>query len=85
MAREKDIEVLLVDADFAKPEVLSTLDITGGPGLVDALCDSSIVVEDCIIRTDLVNLSVLPAGRALNEINELLASERMRYCLRIFF
>jgi exopolysaccharide/PEP-CTERM locus tyrosine autokinase len=78
LAREKDIEVLLVDADFAKPEVLSTLGIAGGPGLVDALLDSTIDVESCVIRTDLANLSVLPAGRSLNETNELLASEKMR-------
>lgn len=78
LARERDIEVLLVDADFAKPEILSTLGIAGGPGLVDALCDPGIDVEECIIRTDLANLSVLPAGRQLNETNELLASEEMR-------
>lgn len=78
LAREKDVEVLLVDADFAKPEVLSTLGIAGGPGLVDALCDQAIDVESCVIRTDLANLSVLPAGRPLNETNELLASEQMR-------
>jgi protein-tyrosine kinase len=78
MAREKDIEVLLVDADFAKPEILSTLGIEGGPGLVDALCDPLVNIEACVIRTDLANLSVLPAGRALNETTELLASERTR-------
>lgn len=78
LARERDLEVLLVDADFAKPEILSTLGIAGGPGLVDALCDRAIDVEECIINTDLANLSVLPAGRPLNEMNELLASEEMR-------
>jgi exopolysaccharide/PEP-CTERM locus tyrosine autokinase len=78
LAREKNIDVLLVDADFAKPEILSTLGIEGGPGLVDAVHDASIDVEFCIIRTDLANLSVLPAGRAFNETTELLASERMR-------
>jgi len=78
MAREKDIEVLLVDADFAKPEILSTLGIEGGAGLVDALCDPSMDVESCVVRTDLANLSVLPAGRAFNETNELLASEKTR-------
>jgi exopolysaccharide/PEP-CTERM locus tyrosine autokinase len=78
LAREKDVDVLLVDADFAKPEVLSTLGIAGGPGLVDALCDPTMDVEACVIRTDLANLSVLPAGRQFNETNELLASEKMQ-------
>ena len=78
MAKEKDIEVLLVDADFAKPEILSTLGIDGGAGLMDALADPAIDVENCIIQTDLGNLSVLPAGREINENTELLASESTR-------
>jgi len=78
MAREKDVEVLLVDADFAKPEILSTLGIEGGPGLVDALCDPTLDIESCVIRTHLANLSVLPTGRAFNETAELLASGHMR-------
>lgn len=78
LAREKDIDVLLVDADFAKPEILSTLGVEGGPGLIDAVHDAAIDVESCVIHTDLGNLSVLPAGRAFNETTELLASERMR-------
>ena len=32
IAAEKESEVLLVDADFAKPSVLSTLGLPGGPG-----------------------------------------------------
>ncbi len=78
LAREKSIEVVLVDADFAKPEILSTLGVPGGPGLIDALSDPTIDIETCLIRTDLANLSVLPAGRQLNETNELLAAEVMR-------
>ncbi|MEI9852527.1 MAG: hypothetical protein WDN24_18545 [Sphingomonas sp.] len=37
MAAEKDVEILLVDADFAKPDVLERLGIPNGPGLLDAL------------------------------------------------
>lgn len=78
MAREKDIEVLLVDADFAKPEILSTLGLEGGPGLLDMLAEPGLRPEDCVIRTDFDNFSVLPAGRAINEATELLASDRAR-------
>ncbi|WP_157217764.1 AAA family ATPase [Flavisphingomonas formosensis] len=76
MATEKDVDVLLVDADFAKPEVLSTLGLEGGPGLIDAIADPKIDVESCVIRTDIPNLSVLPAGRQSNEATELVASNR---------
>lgn len=78
MASEKDFEVLLVDADIAKPEVLSTLGLSSGPGLMDAVADPAIDVETCIIRTDIGNLHVLPAGRQTNEDTELLASDRTR-------
>ena len=75
MASESDIEVILVDADVAKPEVLSTLGLPAGPGLMDALDDPSLNVEDLLIRTDVPNLSVLPTGRQTNRDTELLASD----------
>lgn len=78
LANEKDIEVVLVDADFSKPEILSTLGIERGPGLMDAIADPSIDVESCIIRTDIGCLSVLPAGRSLNEATELLSADQAR-------
>lgn len=76
IAAEKDNEVLLVDADFAKPSVLSTLGLPGGPGLMDALADPSLAVEDCIIGTDIAGLYVLPAGNATGSDTEYLASSR---------
>ena len=76
MASETDIEVLLVDADVAKPEVLSTLGLPGNAGLMDALADPSIDVESLILHTDVPNLNVLPAGRQSNNDTELLASAR---------
>jgi protein-tyrosine kinase len=78
LASERDTEVLLVDADVAKPEVLSTLGLEGGAGLMDALGDPSIDVEDLIIRTNIAKLSVLSAGRAARDDTELLASARTR-------
>lgn len=76
MAAEKDTEVLLVDADFAKPSVLSALGLPGGPGLMDALADPAIAVEDCILGTDIPGLFVLPAGNATGSDTEFLASAR---------
>lgn len=76
MASESDIEVLLVDADVAKPEILSTLGLPGEKGLMDALADPAIDPEGLIIRTDIPNLSVLPVGRQTNTDTEVLASAR---------
>ena len=74
MAAEKDLEVLLVDGDFAKPEIVATLGLEPGPGLLDALADPALSVESCVIRTDIPGLSVLPAGRHTHSDTELLAA-----------
>jgi len=81
LAAEKDVEVVLVDADVAKPEILSTLGLEGGPGLIDAIEDADVDVEACLIRTDIPGLLVLPAGRPTHQATELLASERTRQVL----
>lgn len=81
LAAEKDVEVLLVDADFVKPDLMNTLGLVGGRGLLDALADPAVDVENCIIRTDIPQLSVLPAGTPRNTDTELLASERARNIL----
>jgi protein-tyrosine kinase len=78
LASERDTEVLLIDADVAKPEVLSTLGLEGGPGLMDAIADAHVDVEALVVRTDFARRSVLPAGRAAHDDTELLASSRTR-------
>lgn len=76
IATEKESEVLLVDADFAKPSVLSALGLPGGPGLMDALADPSIDVVDCVKGTDIPGLWVLPAGNATSTDSEFLTTSR---------
>lgn len=76
MAAEQDVEVLLVDADFAKPSIPAALGLTESGGLMDALADPSVDVERHVIRTDLPTLSVLPAGRQTNADTEYLSSAR---------
>lgn len=76
MAAERDCEVVLVDADVAKPSILSLLGLPKGPGLMDALANPSVMVEDCVIATDIPGLFVLPAGHQTNADSEYLASAR---------
>jgi protein-tyrosine kinase len=76
MVTETDIEVLLIDADVAKPEVLSILGLPAGPGLMDALADPRINPEELIMHTSIPGLSILPAGRQTSNDTELLASDR---------
>lgn len=82
LAAEKDREILLVDADFGKPGIPEALGLTGGPGLMDALANPSIAIEDCVIRTDVPSLAVLPAGERSNNDTEFLASARTDMLLK---
>ncbi|KXU32030.1 exopolysaccharide biosynthesis protein [Sphingobium sp. 22B] len=81
LAAEKDREILLVDADFGKPGIPQALGLTAGPGLMDALADPAIAIEDCVLRTDIPSLSVLPAGQRSNNDTEYLASARTEMLL----
>ncbi len=78
MAMERDITVLLADADVAKPHVSRSFGVEDEPGLVDALQDSSLDIESLVIPTDVSGLSILPAGRHVETAAELLGGKRMQ-------
>lgn len=76
LAAERDSEVLLIDADFAKPSILSTFGLPRGPGFMDCLANDNVQPEDLVIGTDIPGLWVLPAGNQTNADSEYLASRR---------
>jgi protein-tyrosine kinase len=78
MATEKDVSVLLVDADVAKPHISRLLGLDKERGLLDALQDPTLDVESLVLPTSVPGLSVLPAGKWSETATELLASERMQ-------
>jgi len=77
MALEKDVSVMLVDADVAKPHISRIFGVEREPGLLDVLRDESINVDSVILPTDVRNLSIMPAGHQSETATELLASQRM--------
>jgi receptor protein-tyrosine kinase len=77
IAAERDLTVLLVDADLSRPQILAKLGLEAETGLVDVLADSSVDLADVLLRTNFDNLSLLPAGRTNPDCTELLASTRM--------
>jgi exopolysaccharide/PEP-CTERM locus tyrosine autokinase len=81
LAGEQDVEVLLIDGDFGKPEILPMLGVEPRAGFVDAIADPALDPEGLIVRTDVGALSLLGAGRQVNNVTELLASERTREVL----
>ena len=76
LAAERDVEILLVDADFAKPDVMKTLGLEDSVGFLDILTDPTLDPEACILRTDVPQLSLLPSGQGTTMDTELLASRR---------
>jgi len=81
MASERDLNVLLVDADVVNyhrdKSVMSMLGVSERRGLLDVLNDPSTDLSDVLLRTNVPNLSLLPAGSVTINPTELLASNRM--------
>jgi capsular exopolysaccharide synthesis family protein len=65
LAIEEQLDVLLIDADLAKP---SMPEMFGYPdnlkGLFDCLVDPKTKLSDVVIGLDKISLSILPAGQA---------------------
>jgi len=81
VAMELDTTVLLVDGDVAHPELPRVLGTPGSPGLLELLTTNELDVSDAIVRTNVDNLSILPAGAHHRRATELLASEQMAIVL----
>ncbi len=78
LAIEKDVRVLLVDADVVKPQLSREFGLQGAPGLLDALRDPSIDPASLVHPTDVPTLAFMPAGEGPEEATELLSSARMQ-------
>jgi exopolysaccharide/PEP-CTERM locus tyrosine autokinase len=74
---EKDVEVLLVDADAPKPHLSRIMGLADAPGLLDVLRDPQRDVESVIHATNVPSLSFMPAGAGADDATELLSSTRM--------
>lgn len=77
LAMEKDLSVVLVDADVAKAHLSRAFGLQNDKGLMDLLRDEHLDVDAVILPTDVPGLSVLPAGKNSETATELLASARM--------
>jgi len=77
IAMEMGRTVLLVDADVARPRVLEIMGIEAERGLLDVLRDHKAQLSEVLIRTNIDNLTVLPAGQTYRRATELLASNAM--------
>ncbi len=74
---ERELNVLLIDADVPKPHISTAFGLRKNPGLIDLLLDDSVDLADLLVRTDFNDIQVLPAGKRHPQATELLASTRM--------
>jgi protein-tyrosine kinase len=77
IANELDKSVLLIDADVEKPSISKQLGIKQYPGLIEYLENEQVTFSDILLKTDLPNLNVIPAGKRHKYSTELLSSQRM--------
>ena len=77
MARERDVSLLLVDADFPKAHISRALGVNEEPGLLDAVANELLDVDSMVMRTNVKGLDFLPSGQYFDGAAELVASARM--------
>ena len=79
IASERDVHVLLVEADAMRPSIMASFGLPAGRlGLLDLLENPDLDPSEAIIRTNIGKLSVMPAGRDKALAPELLSSDKMR-------
>lgn len=77
MASERDLYVMLVDTDVYTQSIVGALGVNPEKGLVDLLVDETLDLSDVLIRTNIPNLTIVPAGAKHPHATELLSSQRM--------
>ncbi len=78
MALDRDVSVLLIDADVSKRHISDIFGLSHHAGLLDALVDEELEAESAIVPTTTRGFSILPAGTPVAGTEELLSSNRMR-------
>jgi receptor protein-tyrosine kinase len=81
MASERDLNVLLVDADMHRQQsgqsAMGVLGVQDQLGLLDVLANPKMDLSEVLLRTNVPNLTLLPAGSFATHPTELMASQRM--------
>lgn len=82
IAMERDVTVLLVDADLTQRSLTRIAGLGEAKGLTEFLTGEVDDLGDVVFRTDLPRMSIIPAGASHPEAPELVASDSMRACTR---
>lgn len=77
LAYERDMSVILVDADAHRQSMLNYLGVSADKGWLDLLTNSALTLPDVLLNTNIPGLSIIPAGLTRPEIPELMSSRKM--------
>jgi protein-tyrosine kinase len=83
LAAERDLRVLLIDADVARPRVMKALGLKSGPGLMDWLEGDSETPDGLIMPTNIGGLALMSSGRSHTHATELLSSNETTRRLKL--
>jgi len=72
--------MLIIDCDMRRPTMHRIFSLRRTPGLANLL-SGDCTIDQAVVPTDILNLSVLPAGEIPANPSELLASQKMRELL----
>lgn len=79
IAFERDLKVLLVDADVYRQSMLNYFGIKAETGWIDLLSEPDLTFSDVLLHTNIANLTILPAGKPRTQIPELMSSRKMTH------
>lgn len=82
IAMERDVTVLLVDADLTQRSLTRIAGLSDRVGLTGFLTGEVNDLADVVFRTDVPRMAVIPAGASHPDAPELIASESMRACTK---
>ena len=77
IVRDREIRVVLVDGDVARPGLTPAIGLQGRPGLNDVLEDTARDVGEVTYQTDVEGLFFVPAGKWHAHAPEFFAGSRM--------
>lgn len=81
MGLDPNHSTLLIDLDLKRPAVQSRFSLNVERGLTDYL-GGNVSLQECLVKTDIGRLTILPAGRKCLNSSELLSSTAMTELMR---
>ncbi|MCS6948171.1 MAG: CpsD/CapB family tyrosine-protein kinase [Steroidobacteraceae bacterium] len=77
IVRDRELRVVLVDGDVARPGLTPALSLDDRPGLIELLDNHELDISDVTYPTDVQGLHFIPSGVWHERSSELFASTRM--------